>query len=62
MSNLLLPKATRRAYRGEADLPAIVNLLNRCEAVDQLDTVIVQSKEIVGVTEAGTEAPVLLKM
>lgn len=37
MSNLLLPKATRRAYRGEADLPAIVNLLNRCEAVDQLD-------------------------
>lgn len=37
MSTLLSTNIIMRPYAGEADLPAIADLLNACEAVDQLD-------------------------
>ncbi|MBL1178871.1 GNAT family N-acetyltransferase [Pantanalinema sp. GBBB05] len=40
MTALLLPPFTARAYRGEIDLPAIVELINTCNVIDQLDHVV----------------------
>lgn len=40
MTSLLLPPFTARAYAGETDLPAIVELINTCNAIDQLDQAI----------------------
>lgn len=40
MTALLLPPFTARTYAGESDLPAIVELINTCNAIDQLDQVV----------------------
>ncbi|MGI0487599.1 GNAT family N-acetyltransferase [Pantanalinema rosaneae CENA516] len=40
MTTLLLPPFTARTYAGETDLPAIVELINTCNAIDQLDQVV----------------------
>jgi len=37
VSTLLSPNIVMRPYAGEADLPAIAELLNACEAVDRVD-------------------------
>ncbi|HEY9615759.1 MAG TPA: GNAT family N-acetyltransferase [Microcoleaceae cyanobacterium] len=40
MTALLLPPFTARPYADETDLPAIVELINACNAIDQLDQVV----------------------